>query len=536
MSETLNSSSTQNARLASHDYRRRVLLLTPIGRDGGLIADVLSRDGIVAQACANAAELTREIASGAGTIVVAEEALTPASVTALSDALRSQPAWSDLPLIVLSTGGESTPQLAFRLERLATPLRNAAVIERPVRPATLISVVNTALRSRDRQYEVEGLLNELRVTHERLRTMIESAKDYAIINLAPNGHVIYWNTGAERLLGYTEAEILGNPIDVIFREEDRREGIPARERETALKCGHADDERWHLRRDGSRFWASGVVRPTWDATGAVTGFIKVFRDMTEHKEAEERLAEQAKKLEQSNEDLQRFAYAASHDLQEPLRMIGSYSQLLARKNEDRLDQDSREFIRFIVSGVERMRTLIRDLLDFSRLTTENGRPAMPIDCNAILGLALQHLQVKITESGAKISFDRLPLVLAHDTRLLQVFQNLIGNALKYCEMKPEIHIWADREGNRWRIAVRDNGIGIPPEHQEKIFGLFQRLHSRSEYPGTGIGLASCKRIIEQEGGRIWVESTVGSGSTFYFTFRRPNQKITGRKRSGPLRV
>jgi light-regulated signal transduction histidine kinase (bacteriophytochrome) len=168
------------------------------------------------------------------------------------------------------------------------------------------------------------------------------------------------------------------------------------------------------------------------------------------------------------------------------------------------------------------------------LTTENGRPAVPVDCNAILGLALQNLQFKIAERGAKISFDRLPIVLAHDTRLLQVFQNLIGNALKYCETKPEIQIRAEREGDRWRIAVRDNGIGIAPEHHDKIFGLFQRLHSRSEYPGTGIGLASCKRIIEQEGGRIWVEATVGSGSTFCFTLPAAEPENQGDKRSGPV--
>lgn len=293
-----------------------------------------------------------------------------------------------MPLILLSTGGESTPQLEASLGRLS-PLGNATVVERPVRTATLVSVVNTALRARARQYEVERLLKDLEITQERLRTIIESAKDYAIINLAPDGRVTYWNAGAERLLGYSEAEILRKPLDVIFLEEDRRNAVPARELENALKTGHEDDERWHVRRDGSRFWASGVVRPTRNAIGAVTGFVKVFRDMTERKGAEQRLAEQAKQLQQPNEDLQRFAYIASHDLQEPLRMIGSYSQLLARKNENRLDEDSQQLIRFIVSGVERMRTLIRDLLDFSRLTSEDAQPATAVDCNGILGLALQ---------------------------------------------------------------------------------------------------------------------------------------------------
>lgn len=198
-------------------------------------------------------------------------------------------------------------------------------------------------------------------------------------------------------------------------------------------------------------------------------------------------------------------------------MISSYSQLLVRKNHGRLDEDSQEFADIIVSGVERMRNLIRDLLDFSRLTGEQTRPPGNVDCTAVLGLAMQHLQFKISEKQATITFDRLPVVVGHESRLFQVFQNLLGNALKYCETKPRIHVSAAREGAFWRISVRDNGIGIPPEYQEKVFGLFQRLHSAAEYPGTGIGLATCKRIVEETGGRIWAESVHGSGSTFYFT-------------------
>ncbi|HYZ83551.1 MAG TPA: PAS domain S-box protein, partial [Bryobacteraceae bacterium] len=401
--------------MGNDSQRRRVLLLTPTGRDAALIAEALSRHRVITQACGDATELTREIANGAGAIMVAEEALTPASFSVLNDALQTQPPWSDLPLIVLSTAGESNPELASRLERLA-PLGNVTFIERPVRPATLISVVKTALRARGRQYEVERLLDDLQITQQRLRTMIESAKDYAIINLDLDGRVTYWNAGAERLLGYSEAEVLGRPIDVIFLEEDRQNDVPACERETAVKTGRAEDERWHLRRDGSQFWASGVACPTRDADGNVTGFVKVFRDMTEHRRAEERLAAQAKQLQESNDDLQRFAYVASHDLEEPLRAIASYSQLLVRKNDGRLDEDSQQFVQFIVGGVDRMRTLIRDLLDFSRLTSESNRPAVPVDCNTVLGLALQQLQVKISESGAKLFFDRLPVVLGHESR------------------------------------------------------------------------------------------------------------------------
>jgi hypothetical protein len=191
--------------------------------------------------------------------------------------------------------------------------------------------------------------------------------------------------------------------------------------------------------------------------------------------------------------------------------------LLVRKAEGRLDEDSEQFVRFIVEGVERMRTLIHDLLEFSRLTSSEPEPPERVDCNAVLGLALQHLQPRIAASGAKIRFDRMPVVLGNESRLLQVFQNLIGNALKYCDTTPEISISVVREHDFWRIVIRDNGIGIAPEHHEEIFGLFRRLHSRAKYPGTGIGLATCKRIVEQLGGRIWVKSSPGAGSEFSVT-------------------
>jgi PAS domain S-box-containing protein len=457
-----------------------------------------------------------EIATGAAVAVIAEEALSSESINTLAAGLRGQPPWSDLPIIVLSSTGESSATSDSWLG-LLRPLGNVTVIERPVRPATLISVIRSALRSRQRQYDLERVVTELQVAQDRLRTIIESATDYAIINFDLEGRITYWNSGAERLLGYTEEQILGKPFDCVFSGEDRHAGVPAREIEQALQTGHGTSEGWRIRSNGSRFWGSGVVSPTRDSTGTVTGFVKVVRDITDQKRSTELLAEQATALQQSNEDLQRFAYTASHDLQEPLRMIGIYSQLLVAKHADRLDQDSQQFAHFISTGVERLRALIRDLLEFSRLTSEEQHLSEPVDCHAILGLALQQLQLRISETNAWITFDRLPRVLGHETRLLQVFQNLIGNALKYCETTPRVHITAQREGNYWRIAIRDNGIGISQEHLDKVFGLFHRLHNQAQYPGTGIGLASCKRIIEQHGGRIGVESVPGQGSTFYFT-------------------
>ncbi len=237
----------------------------------------------------------------------------------------------------------------------------------------------------------------------------------------------------------------------------------------------------------------------------------------QHSRSEEALAKHEADLTRSNADLQQFAYVASHDLQEPLRMVSSYIQLLAQRYQGKLDKDADEFIEFAVDGSRRMQGLINGLLDFSRIDTR-GRPFEPVDCEVVVSAALKNLQVTTDESGAIITHDALPTVMADDIQLTQVFQNLIGNAIKYCkESPPRVHISAERVGNEWEFSISDNGIGIAAEHFDRIFQIFQRLHARNEYPGTGIGLATSKRIVEHHGGRIWVESEVGKGSVFHFT-------------------
>jgi light-regulated signal transduction histidine kinase (bacteriophytochrome) len=222
-------------------------------------------------------------------------------------------------------------------------------------------------------------------------------------------------------------------------------------------------------------------------------------------------------LERSNAELERFAYLASHDLQEPLRMITGYTNLLSKRYHGKLDASADEFIDFAVDGANRMRVLINDLLTYSRVSS-NGKKLAPTDCELVLSQTLTGLELAIQESAGKVTHDPFPIVNGDDVQLRQLFQNLIGNALKYRNGHGSvIHVGCDRRESDWLLSVRDNGIGIDPRFAEKIFVIFQRLHTREQYPGAGIGLAVCKCIVERHGGTIWVESEPGKGSTFYFT-------------------
>jgi signal transduction histidine kinase len=231
----------------------------------------------------------------------------------------------------------------------------------------------------------------------------------------------------------------------------------------------------------------------------------------------EQTRRQAQELTRSNAELEQFAYVASHDLQEPLRMITGYTNLLAKRYAAKLDDDAREFMAFAVNGAKRMHVLINDLLSYSRVGT-TAKPLAATDCEEVFARTLASLQVAIDESGAVIGKDDLPMVLADESQLGQLFQNLLSNAIKYRgESRPEIHVGCKREAGHWQFSVKDNGIGIDPQYSERIFVIFQRLHTRDEYSGTGIGLAICKKIVERHGGKIWVESALGQGTTCYFT-------------------
>jgi len=311
------------------------------------------------------------------------------------------------------------------------------------------------------------------------------------------------------MLGYSQEEMIGQYIWKFNVGEDIVRQQVLEKLQGLRPPGHSL-ERTYRRRGGTVFPVLIEDRLILDEKGRIKGIRCTIQDITERKRAEEELA-------RSNKELEQMAYVASHDLQEPLRMVTSYVQLLARRYKGKLDGDADEFIGFAVDGAARMQQLINDLLTYSRVGTR-GKKFEPTDCEIILGQVLENLQIAIEEKRAIVTHDPLPTILADNVQLGQLFQNLIGNAIKFQGHEPpHVHVSASHNENGWVFSVRDNGIGIAPEYAERIFVIFQRLHTREKYPGTGIGLAVCKKIVERHGGRIWVESQPGKGATFYFT-------------------
>jgi PAS domain S-box-containing protein len=364
--------------------------------------------------------------------------------------------------------------------------------------------------------EKARLLDALRKSEELHRLTIENIND-VIFMLDPEWRFVNISPSIERQLGYRPEELIGlrlTEMDILAPESLESAYTNTQRSFAGERVGMAVYEL--IAKDGTKKVDEIISTPLFRG-GQVVATVNVARDVTERKRAEEELKRYATELERSNEELQQFAYVASHDLQEPLRMVASYTQLLSKRYHGKLDPDADEFIGYAVDGAKRMQQLINDLLAYSRVGSR-GQPFQPTDTQAVLDEALRNLQAAIAESVGAITHDPLPTVLADKAQLGQLFQNLLGNAIKYRgEEQPVVHVGAERRDGQWRFSVRDNGIGIAPEHHERIFAIFQRLHSQSEYPGTGIGLAICKRIVERHGGRIWVESEVGHGSTFYFT-------------------
>ncbi len=354
--------------------------------------------------------------------------------------------------------------------------------------------------------------DSLRDSELRFRAVAETAIE-GIFSMEDTGKIRYWNPGAERMFGWSAHEAVGQQVTTavpgrFLTPEKTRSGEPV------VGTTFESDGR---RKDGTLFPLE-LSLSAWATTQGARFYTVIARDITARKAAEKALEAKAEELSRSNQELEQFAYVASHDLQEPLRMVSNYTQLLGRRYKDQLDADANEFIDFAVDGAKRMQELIHDLLQYARVGTR-GKEFKPVPAGDIAASAVTNLAGAIEEAGAQVIVDALPTVSCDATQLAQVFQNLIGNAIKFRRpgSQPIVRVSAGRADQATVFSVADNGIGIEPKYFERIFQMFQRLHGRSEYAGTGIGLALCKKIVERHGGRIRVESDPGHGTTFSFT-------------------
>ena len=388
-----------------------------------------------------------------------------------------------------------------------------------------LQVVSTSRRL-EREIEQRKKAEEERALRDR---SINSATNGILIADArqPDMPTVYCNAAFEKITGYAAEEVLGQNCRFLQGTEHQQPGLDAI-RQAIRQGTEAKAELRNFRKDGSLFWNELYIAPVKDPQGRLTHFIGIQTDITQRKHQEIELANKTRELAQSNAELQQFAYVASHDLQEPLRMVASYTQLLGKRYRGKLDQDADEFIGYAVDGATRMQRLIRDLLEYSRVGAER-QSFEETDCELVFQQAMQNLSASVREHHAEVTHDPLPTVQASPTHLIQVFQNLIGNALKFQgDAPPKIHVGAKALPDGWEFSVRDNGVGMPGDQLDRIFAIFQRLHGQSEYPGTGIGLAICKRIVGKYGGQIWAESEPGQGSTFYFTLTTPQEVMKSR--------
>ncbi len=367
--------------------------------------------------------------------------------------------------------------------------------------------------------------------NRRLQQAIQEAAGVSIIATDLEGRIVIFNNAAQRMLGYQAEELLHKKTPATFHD---LEEVCLRAEELSLEFGReikagfevfvakvldgqSEQREWtYVRKDGSKLPVLLTVTALRSEDNTITGFLGIAADISERKLAVESIKEANTKLARSNEDLAQFAYVASHDLQEPLRKVVSFCELLEEDCGEQLSSDAKIYMEYIMDGGRRMRALIQDLLAYSRIDSD-GRSGRQVDAHETVLLAIENLSEAIHESQAAVTFDELPIVSADPSQLTQLFQNLIGNAIKYHgDESPRVHISCKVAGLRCIFAVKDNGIGIAPEYREQVFGVFKRLHDQRKYKGTGIGLAVCKRIVERAGGRIWIDGPPAGGSVFHF--------------------
>jgi PAS domain S-box-containing protein len=363
---------------------------------------------------------------------------------------------------------------------------------------------------------------DLTAANERLmqfRLLVASVRDYAIFMLDPGGYIQTWNAGAEALKGYTEAEAVGMHFSRFYTEPDRERQHPAYELEVATRVGRFEEEGWRVRKDGTTFWANVVITALRNEHGVLVGFAKVTRDLTERRAAEQELRATAEELALANAELAHFASIAAHDLVEPLHTMHGIADLLERRYAGQLEPEARNFLGIIGEEATRLRALVDGLLEYARAGKREVRH-QPVQLGAVVEEVVDSLGARIAERDATVRCDwsALPTVSGDRALIGSIVQNLVANALKFGGPQPHVELTAEpAEEGFWRVVVSDDGIGIPPVEQERIFDLFHRLHPREAYSGTGLGLALTQRLVDRHGGRIGVDSTPGEGSRFWFT-------------------
>jgi PAS domain S-box-containing protein len=510
----------------------RVLLVEDSASDAELVVHELAGDGfeVCHEVVQTEAEFRQRIADDDYDVILADCNLPQWRGMETIEILRSQKL--DIP-VILVTGSLGDVAAVECIKQGATDYVLKDKLTR------LASSVRRALDERRYRAEREQAEAALQESENRLASVIASAMD-AIVTVDEQQRIVLFNAAAERVFRCPAAEALGGSLNRFIPERFRaaHETHVQRYNATAITNRNMDqlDTLAGLRANGEEFPLQASISQVATHDGKL--FTVILRDVTQQEglrrlreQAERDLAKKIEELARSNADLEQFAYVASHDLQEPLRMVASYTQLLAERYTGKLDETADKYIRYAVEGAVRMQTLIQDLMAFSRVG-RNGLELGRTDCSLVVKEAIQNLHSAIQESGAEVRQDALPVISADLSQLRQVFQNLLGNAIKFRGTEtPVITVRAEEKDEEWQFAVQDNGIGIAREHLEIIFAIFQRLHTRKEYPGNGIGLAICKKIIERHGGRIWVESQPGKGTTFKFTI--PTTKAEAQPQDAP---
>lgn len=509
----------------------RVLIVAPVGQDAATMAELLNAHGFLTQICSGPLECARRIAENAGVLLLTEEVLRLPQVSDLLETLKAQPAWSELPVVILTSGGES--RLATLLDVIASAAGTITLLERPMRATTLWRSMEVALRSRRRQYQVRDLI----AARSKLAAIVEFSDD-AIISKDLNGTIMSWNRGAEHLFGYAAEEAVGQSVTLLIPHErlDEEPAILERIRR-GERIVHYETIR--RRKDGALLDISLTVSPLRNERGEIVGASKIARDITERKRAEEALqlaqielrehaanlekavAERTADLRATNEQLETFVYSIAHDLRAPLRSMGGYAQLLLEDHAPSLAQSAQQMLKRINGSCEFMDRLLLDLLAYGRAARAELE-LEPVEAQRAWETALFQCATQIEQSKAEVQTLRpLPTVRAHEATLGQILANLLSNALKFVApgVQPRIRFGGEGHDSVIRLWVEDNGIGIPPDQQDRIFRVFERLHG-PRYAGTGIGLSIVRKGVERMGGQVGLESTPGQGSRFWIELPR----------------